>query len=267
MTTVTAVLLIVAPAFGDSSVSAEERQRLEQREQEIASSIAGQADNPSLYSSRGRVRFELGNVSGAIEDYDRALLLSPTDPLLYHRRCYAKKELHANLAAVQDCEKAVELEPSYQHAWNTLGNLRDDLGDHEGALQAYDRSIAADPLTLPPYTNKIITFTQHHMLSSASKACDEAFTVAAPIVQLRLGPGAPIISQFAHLDVSLPIDQAFDDLYANCAEVRLREERYFEANELAQQAVDLNPANEYAVRKAAKCSAAYTKSLQSSRKQ
>ena len=53
--------------------------------------------------------------------------------------------------AASHFEKAVEAYPEFAGAWSALGAARFDLGDEGGALQAFTRSINADPDYLMPY--------------------------------------------------------------------------------------------------------------------
>ena len=53
--------------------------------------------------------------------------------------------------AASHFEKAAEAYPEFAGAWSALGAARFDLGDEGGALQAFTRSINADPDYLMPY--------------------------------------------------------------------------------------------------------------------
>ena len=53
--------------------------------------------------------------------------------------------------AIADLEKAVTLYPEYAAAWAALGQARSQAGDTEGAIDALETALQADPLYLRPY--------------------------------------------------------------------------------------------------------------------
>jgi|GEM_PF-5011080 len=42
-------------------------------------------------------------------------------------------------------EKLVRLRPTYADAWNTLGIIKEDLSDLEGAVECYEKAVESDP--------------------------------------------------------------------------------------------------------------------------
>ncbi len=68
-------------------------------------------DNASLYSDRGRVKKDLGDFDGAIEDINKALELSE-EGWIYTERADVYDRKGENELALQDFKKALSLDPS-----------------------------------------------------------------------------------------------------------------------------------------------------------
>jgi Flp pilus assembly protein TadD len=86
-----------------------------------------------------------GEVTFALEEYERALELEPADVILL--RHYATALVRANRApeAVPILRRAVTLEPAYARPWYGLGVVLERVGDAEGAREAYRRYVELAP--------------------------------------------------------------------------------------------------------------------------
>src|SRR6201999_4301621 len=75
------------------------------------------------------------------------LFLSSGDLLADRRYDYARDlQLKGDLPAAADLlEQAIELAPNFPSAWFTLGEIREQLGQHEAAITAFRRAREADP--------------------------------------------------------------------------------------------------------------------------
>ncbi len=75
------------------------------------------------------------------------LFFSSGDLLADRRYDYARDlQLKGDLPAAADLlEQAIELAPNFPSAWFTLGEIREQLGQHEAAITAFRRAQQADP--------------------------------------------------------------------------------------------------------------------------
>jgi predicted TPR repeat methyltransferase len=75
------------------------------------------------------------------------LFFSSGDLLADRRYDYARDlQLKGDLPAAADLlEQALELAPNFPSAWFTLGEIREQLGQHEAAISAFRRARDADP--------------------------------------------------------------------------------------------------------------------------
>ena len=75
------------------------------------------------------------------------LMLSSGDLIADRRYAWAQdREAKGDLAgAAELLEQALELTPGYASAWFSLGELREKIGDGDGAAAAYRKAREADP--------------------------------------------------------------------------------------------------------------------------
>jgi len=75
------------------------------------------------------------------------LFLSSGDLMADRRFDFARDlQLKGDLAAAADLlQQAIELAPDFTSAWFTLGGIREELGEHQAAIAAYQKAQASDP--------------------------------------------------------------------------------------------------------------------------
>ena len=84
------------------------------------------------YFNSAYTKYGLGDFTGAIQDYSKAIKLDPAYPLAYVNRGLAKDVLGDYTGAIQDCSKAIELNPDHVRAYFNRGLAKDALGDKDG---------------------------------------------------------------------------------------------------------------------------------------
>ncbi|WP_404791072.1 tetratricopeptide repeat protein [Altericista sp. CCNU0014] len=95
------------------------------------------AQNPKeadAYVNRGIVRDELGQHAAAIADYTQALTLNPDLHLAYYNRANAYVQEKQYQKAIADYDKAIELEPDYAYAYANRGSAQLKVGDSQSAI-------------------------------------------------------------------------------------------------------------------------------------
>lgn len=113
-------------------------------------------ENAARYASwlvEGDMFYEDQRWNEAGTAYEHALALNPEGSAQAWYRLGNVREEQGRDAEALDCfEKAVALEPGHARAWNNLGGARQRLG-RPAAIDAYQRSIAADPDLVQPRVN------------------------------------------------------------------------------------------------------------------
>ena len=96
-------------------------------------------------------RGERGDLRGAIQDADWAVLNSPDDVRSYCCRGILYLKQGDLSAALADLNHALKLDPESPVAYRSRGKLRSQMGDYTGALLDFDRALAFDPQDLFSY--------------------------------------------------------------------------------------------------------------------
>lgn len=73
--------------------------------------------------------------------------------------------------ALDHLRNAVRAYPSYAQAWFEIGRLRLALGDASSALQAFQKSLQADPWFVSPYEPLLLLLRSSGDAASAERAC------------------------------------------------------------------------------------------------
>ena len=81
----------------------------------------------------------------ALEDFDAAIILSPTSAEAWHQRAQAYAALGDATAAARDLQEALRLEPRHFGALMTLSILQEERGDARAALRSLEAAMALYP--------------------------------------------------------------------------------------------------------------------------
>lgn len=92
----------------------------------------GKAD---IYVHRGLIHNEKGDYIKAIEDFDKAISLSPS-ALVYNNRGISNKALGRFDRALEDLHAALDMDPGLAEAYYNIGLIYSELGEYEAALEA-----------------------------------------------------------------------------------------------------------------------------------
>ena len=85
------------------------------------------------YCRRGLNRSEMGDKTGAIEDYTRAIEIEPNNAYAYNNRGFTRYSLGDKHGAIQDYMKAIRINPKYTLAYNNLNIARSPKKEQDNA--------------------------------------------------------------------------------------------------------------------------------------
>ncbi len=118
------------------------------RQQQIIDSMkakAGQIVAASEIIRLGVIQYHARNYGAAIEAYDRAIELDPTNPVAYDLKGYALLKSGEAEKAVQSLRQAVELDPTYIWSHYDLSLAYWAIGDTGKAVAEVQRVLQLDP--------------------------------------------------------------------------------------------------------------------------
>jgi tetratricopeptide (TPR) repeat protein len=111
----------------------------------IAEKTTSPADRGYALYIRGRGYLRTNRDDLARQDYDAAIVLTPTNEELFVSRAIVAFGDGRYRDGVSFLQKALALNPSNGHALRTMGALMDDSGHREDANRYYALALAADP--------------------------------------------------------------------------------------------------------------------------
>jgi tetratricopeptide (TPR) repeat protein len=123
------------------------------------------------YNNRGNLRYiQLQNFKGALADYNKAITLRPSSTLAYVNRGNLKAEKFKDIkGAIADYDKSLAIDDDDYLVYNNRGYLKDaKLNDLSGAMADYNRSISLNPRSVLAYNNR--GNLQYHKLSNITAA-------------------------------------------------------------------------------------------------
>lgn len=106
------------------------------------------------YLDKGIEKYQTGNYSAAIVDYNKAIKLNAGFAEAYFHRGNANDELGNHTEAIADYDRASELNPKHIAAYNNRGTAYAHLKQYEKAIEDYDRAIALNPEDATAYYNR-----------------------------------------------------------------------------------------------------------------
>lgn len=92
--------------------------------------------------TRGAELHRSGDLTGALEQFDKVVALLPLSPFGWLNRGLVKRDLKNCRGAVADFDKALALDPGAFTALYQRGNCRQALGKYEEAIDDYSKAIA-----------------------------------------------------------------------------------------------------------------------------
>jgi tetratricopeptide (TPR) repeat protein len=125
----------------------------------------------------------VGDLDGALEDYDQALRLKPNAMTYLGRGCLRKKK-GDQAGALKDFDQAIRRDAGYAMAYNCRSVLKKKMGDWRGAFEDIDEAIRLCPESALYYTQRGIFWESTSWVSNFWEKASDDFQTA-----LRLEPG------------------------------------------------------------------------------
>ncbi|MCI0341201.1 MAG: tetratricopeptide repeat protein, partial [Planctomycetales bacterium] len=106
------------------------------------------------YGNRGNARKLLGDLDGALADYDQVIRLDPGDPRGYLGRGIVRDARGDRRGAIADFGESLRLDPAPPAAWNNRGNARAAVGELAGAMEDFGEVLRRDPAHARAWNNR-----------------------------------------------------------------------------------------------------------------
>jgi tetratricopeptide (TPR) repeat protein len=107
-----------------------------------------------MLNARGLAKYNTGDYTGAVNDYDMAIRLEPTFSLAFNNRGNAKQSLGRYNDALQDYDQAVRLDPYYAAAYNGRGMVWQRLANYQKSVEDFANCLKLNPYYYTAYNNR-----------------------------------------------------------------------------------------------------------------
>ncbi|GLI47757.1 hypothetical protein MBOURGENBZM_25490 [Methanoculleus bourgensis] len=101
--------------------------------------------DPVIWRRRGFALLKLGRYDEAAASFDQALAIDPVNATAWQRKGYALACLGEHEDAVACCDKALTLDPKHILAWQSRGWLLGVMCRYDEAADCYEAVLAIDP--------------------------------------------------------------------------------------------------------------------------
>lgn len=97
-------------------------------------------NDANAYKNRGNSRCDIGDYTGAIEDYTQAIQINPSYADAYYNRGNAYYDLEDYEAAIEDYTQTIKINPNYADAYYNRGNIRAEIGEKQRAIEDFQKA-------------------------------------------------------------------------------------------------------------------------------
>jgi len=116
------------------------------------------SEKATIAFNKGLEHFNNGEYEKAIEFFDEAIRLEPSDPVARYNRGLAYQELRQPDKAIADHNEAIRLNPNFALAYLERGNAHADQKRRKEATDDYKKAKALDPELDVPLAEKVGSF-------------------------------------------------------------------------------------------------------------
>jgi len=197
-----------------------------------------------------------GDYNTSLQDFNKAIELSPNDASAYGNRGVTYQMLGKYYEAIVDYNKAIELNPKYAEAYINRGDSYDNLGKYYEAIDDYNKAIELNPNIAEAYINRGAAYIKlgkyYEAIDDYNKTIElnpeyaEAYFNRGAAYQ-KLGKYYEAIDDY---NKAIVIDPKYADAYSNRGISYYQLGKYNDAIDDFSRAIELNPkkANVYFIR-------------------
>lgn len=108
----------------------------------------------TVYINRGSMKVRLKDLEGALEDFDRAIKLKPSEATAYFNKANVLRRMKRWSEALRDYSQCIAIDPEYLKVYTNRGAVFMKMGRAKEALADYGRAIKLNPKSVLAYSNR-----------------------------------------------------------------------------------------------------------------
>lgn len=211
--------------------------------------INNQPDAQVAFLNRGGIRKDMGNLSGALADFNKAIKLSPNDYKANSNRGAVYSDMGKHAKALGDYQKANKLKPNNPVILSNLGYAQLKTGDFKSAVNTLSKSLQLQNNNVEAITNRGTAkynlgdlqgaITDYRMAIEIDSSYENAYYNQG-LALLNLGEPGQAISSF---EKAIDLKPDYAEAYANKAIAWSRMGNIKNALIAYNKALELNPSN------------------------
>jgi tetratricopeptide (TPR) repeat protein len=204
-----------------------------------------------FYVIRGNLKSELADFNGALNDYNKAVLLDQNNIYAYNARGVLKgMELSLYEEAFRDFKIVLSLDDMFAQAYMNLGHLKYKLLNYQSAIKDYEKAIELDPSQAICYYHLACAINDYSGdYDKAIKILDKAIEIdfLNAILFYQRGMSKAIIGDnleaLRDFDTAIELDPSHANAFHQRGICKNLSADYRGALEDLDIAIELNPAN------------------------
>ena len=142
-----------------------------------------------MLNNRGAIRRTENNYAAAIDDYTKAIEITPGFALAYFNRGDTKAEKGDLDGAITDYTKAIEIIPDYTRAYFNRASAKFQKGDYDGTIADYTKAIEVTPDLSGAYCNRGFAKFQKGDIDGAIADYNKAIKIKPGYAEAYYGRG------------------------------------------------------------------------------
>ncbi|MDJ0899857.1 MAG: tetratricopeptide repeat protein [Xenococcus sp. MO_188.B8] len=210
--------------------------------------ISLQPQNSDLYLQEGHYYFERGQAKSAIDSYQKAIKLNPTQPVEVYQNLGAAFVCQNHLPeAINAYQKALDLEPDNVQVYLMLGAIQAQQGNLTEAVKLYKKAIKLEPWHSQFYQSLAEVLKQLGRLEEVVAVCSEGvqFNSSNPKIYCQLAAAqsenGDLLGAIASYQQALRLHPGNSGIYCQLGNVYSRQGNFPEAISCYQKSIQLQP--------------------------
>jgi tetratricopeptide (TPR) repeat protein len=143
----------------------------------FSTAIASGHDTWEVFTSRGNVRQELGQLDAAVEDFSHAVDVAPEQLTPRFNRANARALAGDLGGAVDDYTAVVDIDGAFSRAYERRGLVLQRLGQDSAAESDFSRTIELSPDRAEPYAHRAALRALRGAIDDALRDCQRALAL------------------------------------------------------------------------------------------
>jgi predicted TPR repeat methyltransferase len=212
-----------------------------------ARAVAADARNVEALLVLADCQAQAGDLSDALDDYDRIIALEPRIAGVHNNRGLLLHRLARPAEALASCDRAIALAPSLSGAHVNRGNALSALGRRDEALAAYDQALALSPDQAEAHLGRGNLLCDEGRHDTALAAYDRALALKPGLAEAWLGRGNLLCrmkrfdAALADYDKALALDPALAGAELGRGNALRERRRHHDALHAYEAALTLKP--------------------------